>query len=57
MARDFSETWYNPAIPSKFIDDNGTSMWLFLAGDFMDFHANNVTETEKSFYGLWVAPL
>ena len=32
-------------------------MWLFLGGDFMDFHASNVHETEKSYYGLWMAPL
>lgn len=55
--QDFGESWYNPAIPAKFIGADGTSMWLFLGGDFMDFHANNVTETERSYYGLWMAPL
>ena len=55
--QDFGESWYNPAIPSKFISPDGTSMWLFLGGDFMDFHANNVTETEQSYYGLWMARL
>jgi hypothetical protein len=55
--QDFSQSWYNPALPSKFISPDGRSMWLFVAGDFMDFHANNVTETERSYYGLWVAPV
>jgi hypothetical protein len=55
--QDFEESWYNPSIPAKFISADGTSMWLFLGGDFMDFHANNVTETERSYYGLWMAPM
>jgi hypothetical protein len=55
--QDFRQSWYNPAIPAKFISQDGRSMWLFLGGDFMDFHANNVTATEQSYYGLWMAPL
>jgi len=55
--QDFRQSWYNPSIPTKYISADGTSMWLFLGGDFMDFHASNVTETEKSYYGLWFAPL
>jgi hypothetical protein len=55
--QDFRQSWYNPSIPAKFISADGTSMWLFLGGDFMDFHASNVTDTERSYYGLWMAPL
>jgi hypothetical protein len=53
--QDCPESWYNPSIPSKFISPDGTPMWLFLGGDIMDFHASNVTETERSYYGLWMA--
>jgi hypothetical protein len=56
-AQDFRQSWYNPAIPAKFISADGRSLWLFIAGDFMDFHANNVTDTERSYYGLWFAPM
>jgi hypothetical protein len=43
------EGWYNPSIPSKFINSNGKEIWVFTAGNFI--------RPELHLYGLWMIPM
>jgi hypothetical protein len=45
------EGWYNPVIPSKFVDEDGRRLWLFVAGDFLR------SRTVDDLYGLWMLPV
>jgi hypothetical protein len=45
------EGWYNPCIPSKYISTDGTTMWIFVAGDWTTANSPN------GLYGLWMMPM
>jgi hypothetical protein len=42
------EGWYNPSIPAKYINENGTRLWIFLAGDW------TTANVKTAYYGLWM---
>lgn len=49
--QDFAESWYNPAIPSKFIAADGTKHLFFVAGDFKSH------QDPEGAYGLHMLPM
>jgi hypothetical protein len=42
------QSWYNPCIPSKFISEDGKTLWIFTAGDFLG---------DGRYYGLNLIPM
>ncbi len=46
------EGFYNPCIPSKFIDADGRRMWVFCSGDFSTY-----PNYPQGYYRLWMMPL
>jgi len=47
-----AESWYNPCIPSKFVNSDGKRFWLFVAGDFL-----GAARPAKVYYALWMIPV
>jgi len=43
--------FYNPSVPSKFINEDGRRFWIFVAGDFTAYRK------PVNFYGLNVVPV
>jgi hypothetical protein len=56
-AQTFSQAWYNPCIPSKFISRDGRDFWMFAAGDFTNnLHLDRAGHFD-SYYGLFMIPV
>lgn len=57
QSQEFSEAWYNPCIPNKFISKDGKNFWLFLSGDFTDHTHTDAKGEFDGYYGLWMIPV